>query len=210
MQLRCTTRKGTFVTSSRWKAAPECKQQLRRSLNANLPPEQRPYEIGFLAQKAQPSLGVGSESEIGLPIVAFGNLQLFVSNRDCCFHFILTGESKVIDSVQSFRLAFLKNEVQASQEGANGSLAGEAVRHTLGLLVRKAPRYELFSVRIGNNVNRLWFVLQRANDIVQKLLAVREKGRDYVLTRRAYRHAISCFVVGAKRQALPHGDSLSP
>src|SRR5438309_6305095 len=102
MQSRCTTRKGTFVTSSRWKAPPKCKQQLGRSLNANLPPEQRPYEIGFLAQKAQPGLAVGSKSQIGLPIVAFGNLQLFVSNRDCCFHFVMTGEREVIDSVKTF------------------------------------------------------------------------------------------------------------
>src|SRR3954468_21893225 len=102
MQLRCTTRKGTFVTSSRWKAAPKCKQQLRRSRNANLPPEQCPYEIGFLAQKAQPGLAVGSKSEIGLPIVAFGNLQLFVSNRDRCSHFVVTGEREVIHSVKTF------------------------------------------------------------------------------------------------------------
>ena len=92
----------TFVTYSRWKAAPECKQQLGRPLNANLPPEQRPYEIGFLAQKAQPGLAVGSKSEIGLPIVALGNLQLFVSNRDCCFHFVVTREREVIDSVKTF------------------------------------------------------------------------------------------------------------
>ena len=57
---------------------------------------------------------------------------------------------------------------------------------------------ELFGVRIGNNINRLRFVLQGTNDIVQKLLAVREKGRDYILTRRAYRHAISGLVVGAE------------
>src|SRR5438105_5250267 len=92
----------TFVTYSRWKAAPECKQQLGRPLNANLPPEQRPHEIGFLAQKAQPGLAVGSKPQIGLSIVAFGNVQLFVSNRDGCFHFILTCEREVIDSVQAF------------------------------------------------------------------------------------------------------------
>src|SRR6266576_4608849 len=208
MQSRCTTRKGTFVTSSRWKAAPKCKQQLGRPLNANLPPEQGPYEIGFFAQKAQPGLAVSSESQIGLLIVTFGNLQLFISNRHCCFHFIVTGEREVIDSVKAFRLTFLKNEVQASQERANGSLAGQAVRHTLGLFVGKAPRYELFGIRIGNNVDRLRFVLQGPNDIVQKLLAVGEEGRDYVLTRRAYRHAISGLVVGAERHALPHGDRL--
>ena len=50
---------------SRWKAASKCKQQLGRSLNANLPPEQRPYQIGFLAQKAQPGPAVGSKSQIG-------------------------------------------------------------------------------------------------------------------------------------------------
>jgi hypothetical protein len=82
--------------------------------------------------------------------------------------------------------------------------------HPLNLLMRKAPRYELFGVRIGNNVDRLGFVLQRANDIVQKLLAVREEGGDYVLTCRAYSHAVSGLVVGAERQALPHGDRLSP
>jgi hypothetical protein len=60
----------------------------------------RPYEIGFLAQKAQPGLAVGSKSQIGLPVVAFGNLQLFVPNCDCCFHFIVTGEREVIDSVE--------------------------------------------------------------------------------------------------------------
>src|SRR6266576_157232 len=208
MQLRCTTRKGTFVTSLRWKAAPECKQQLGRPLNANLPPEQRPYEIGFLAQKAQPGLAVSSESQIGSPIVTFGNLQLFISNRHWCFQFFMTGKREMIDRVKTFRLTFLKNEVQASQEGANGSLAGEAVRHTLGFLVREAPRYELFGIRIGNNVDRLRFVLQRANDIVEKLFAVREEGRDYVLARRTYRHAISGLVVGAKGQALPHGGRL--
>jgi hypothetical protein len=84
----------------RWKAAPECKQQLGRSLNANLPPDHRPYEIGLPAQKAQPGLGIGSKSQIGLSIVAFGNLQLSVSNRDGCFHFIVTGEREVIDSVK--------------------------------------------------------------------------------------------------------------
>src|SRR5438034_8651093 len=202
MQSRCTACKGTFVTSSRWKAAPKCKQQLRRSRDANLPPEQRPYEIGFLAQKSQPGLAVGSKSQISLPIMSFGNLQLFVSNRDCCFHFVVTCKREVIDRVKTFRLAFLKNEVQASQEGANGPLAGEAVRHTLGLFVGKAPRYELFGIRIGNNVDRLRFVLQGPNDIVQKLLAVGKEGSYYVLTRRTYRHAISGLVVGAERQAL--------
>src|SRR5256885_12210079 len=97
----CTTRKGASVTYSRWKAAPECEQQLGRSLNANLPPEQRPYETGFLPQKAQPGLAVGSESEIGLSIVAFGNLQLFVSNRDSCFQFLVTGEREVINSIKT-------------------------------------------------------------------------------------------------------------
>src|SRR5205814_4356247 len=160
----CTTRKGASVTYSRWKAAPECKQQLGRSLNANLPPEQRPYEIGFLAQKSQPGLAVGSKSQISLPIMSFGNLQLFVSNRDCCFHFVVTCKREVIDRVKTFRLDFLKNEVQASQEGANGYLAGEAVRHTLGLFVGKAPRYELFGSTIGNNVDRLRYVLQGPND----------------------------------------------
>src|SRR5439155_23038831 len=76
--------------------------------------------------------------------------------------------------------------------------------------MRKAPSYELFSVRIGNNVDRLRFVLQGPNDIVQKLLAVGEEGGYYVLTRRTYRHAISGLVVGAERQALPHGDRLGP
>ena len=89
-----------FMLESSAKAAPKCKQQLGRSLNANLP--QRPYEIGFLAQKAQPSLAVGSKSQIGLPIVAFRNLQLFVSNCDCCFHFVVAGEREVIDSVKTF------------------------------------------------------------------------------------------------------------
>src|SRR5438445_13473777 len=83
----------------RWKAAPECKQQLRRSLNANLPPDQRPYEIGFLAQKTQPGLRVSSKPQIGLSIVAFGNLQLFISDGDGCFHFLVAGECEVIDSV---------------------------------------------------------------------------------------------------------------
>src|SRR5438034_3541061 len=87
---------------SRREAAPKCKQQLGRSLNANLPPKQCPYEVGFLAQKSQPGLAVGSKSRIGLPIVPFGNLQLFVSNRDCCFHFVVTGEREVIDSVKAF------------------------------------------------------------------------------------------------------------
>src|SRR6516165_4706341 len=77
-----------LCTFSRWKAATECKQQLGRSLNANLPPEQRPYEIGFFAQKAQPGLAIGSKSEIGVPLVAFGNLQAFVSNRDCRLDFV--------------------------------------------------------------------------------------------------------------------------
>src|SRR5947208_7789606 len=103
--------------------------------------------------------GCQRESQIGLPIVAFGNLQLFVSNRDCCFQFVVTCKREVIDRVKTFRLAFLKNEVQASQEGANGPLAGEAVRHTLGLFLGKAPRYELFRVRIGNNIDCLWLVL---------------------------------------------------
>ena len=62
---------------SRWEAAPECKQQLGRSLNANLPPEQRPYDVGFLAQKSQPGLAIGNKSQIGLPIVAVGSLQTF-------------------------------------------------------------------------------------------------------------------------------------
>jgi hypothetical protein len=92
---------GTSVPIHDGKAAPECKQQLGRSLNANLPPE-RPYEISFLAQKAQPGLAVGSRSQIGLPIVAFGNLQLFVSNRDCCFQFVATGERELIDRIKPF------------------------------------------------------------------------------------------------------------
>src|SRR5438552_5359599 len=62
-----------LCTHSRWKAAPECKQQLGRPLNANLPAEQRPHEIGFLAQETQPGLGIGSKSQIGLSIVAFAN-----------------------------------------------------------------------------------------------------------------------------------------
>src|SRR5438874_13711700 len=98
--MRCDNRE--LTTLSRREAAPKRKQQLGRSLNANLPPKQRPYEVGFLAQKSQPGLGIGSKSQIGLPIVPFGNLQLFVSNRDCCFHFVATGEGEVIDSVKAF------------------------------------------------------------------------------------------------------------
>ena len=101
-QSQGTAPKEHRCTHSRWKATPKCKQQLGRSLNANLPPEQRPYEIGFLAQKAQPGLAIGSKSEIGVPLVAFGNLQLFASNRDCCFHFVMTGEREVIDCVKTF------------------------------------------------------------------------------------------------------------
>jgi hypothetical protein len=37
-----------------------------------------------------------------LSIVTFGNLQLFVSNRNCCFHFVMTGKREVIDSVKTF------------------------------------------------------------------------------------------------------------
>src|ERR1700757_5212794 len=100
--LKPALRATTISIHLRWKAAPECKEQLRRSLNANLPPDQRPYEIGLLAQKAQPGLAIGSKSQIGLSIVAFGNLQLFPSNRDCCFNFVLAGEGKVIVSVKTF------------------------------------------------------------------------------------------------------------
>src|SRR5437016_3384775 len=98
--MRCDNRE--LTTLSRREAAPKCKQQLGRSLNANLPPKQCPYEVGFLAQKSQPGLAVGSKSQIGLPIVPFENLQLFVSNRDCRFHFILTGEREVINSIETF------------------------------------------------------------------------------------------------------------
>jgi hypothetical protein len=34
--------------------------------------------------------------------VPFGNLQLFVSDHDCCFHLVLTGEREVIHGVQTF------------------------------------------------------------------------------------------------------------
>src|SRR5204862_8361675 len=73
-RIASTTRTEHLCTHSRWKAAPECKQQLGRPLNANLPAEQRPHEIGFLAQETQPGLGIGSKSQIGFSIVAFANL----------------------------------------------------------------------------------------------------------------------------------------
>ena len=71
-------------------------------MNANLPPEQRPDEIGFFAQTAKPGLAIGGEPQVGLPIMAVGDLQVFVSNRDGCFHFFMAGEREVIDSVETF------------------------------------------------------------------------------------------------------------
>src|SRR5689334_11548066 len=66
----------------------------------------------------------------------------------------------------------------------------------------------LLSIRIRDDIDRLRFVLQWSNDIVQELLAVGKKWRDYVFACRTNGHAIGSFVIGAERKALPHRYSL--
>src|SRR5256884_6768407 len=85
------------------------------------------------------------------------------------------------------------------------SLAGEAVRHTLGLFVRKAPRHVVLGVGAGNYVDRFSFVLQRFHHILEKLLAVGQERRNHVLSGRTSRQAVGGLVVRPKRKALPHG-----
>src|SRR6266850_5761866 len=114
----------------RREAAAEGQQEPGRSLDSNLSSEQGPYEIGFLAQEAKPSLAIRNESQICGPVVAFGYLQRLFLNHDGGLQFFLAGECEVIGGVQPLGSASLKYEWKPPQEVANRALPGQSVAHS--------------------------------------------------------------------------------
>src|SRR6266849_1414404 len=62
----------------RREAAAEGQQEPGRPLNSNLPPEQSPHEIGFLAQKAKPGFTGRGHPQSSRALVTFRYVQRLV------------------------------------------------------------------------------------------------------------------------------------
>src|SRR6266851_7194459 len=103
----------------RREAAAEGQQEPGRPLNSNLPPEQSPHEIGFLAQKTKPGLAVRNHPQISCTRVALRYVQRLFADHDGCLQFLLPCEREVICSVQPFGSPALKYEGQPAQKTAN-------------------------------------------------------------------------------------------
>ena len=62
-----------------------------------------------------------------------------------------------------------------------------------------------FRIRSGDDVDVFDLFLEWLDDVCCERLPIGEKRLDYIFTGRAYRQAVGGLVVGAERQALPHG-----
>src|SRR5256885_13792944 len=123
---------------SRRKATRKREQQFGRTVNPNLSPEQRPHEVRFLAQKAQPRVAIRGQLEVRRADVPVGYFKLLVSNHDRGFHLLLARKREVIRRVQAFRFDTLEHEIQPPEERADRPLPCKAVREAIRFLMREA------------------------------------------------------------------------
>src|SRR6185436_14111668 len=84
----------------------------------------------------------------------------------------------------------------------------QAVANSFDGLEREAAGNVVLGVRSWNDIDRLHFLLQRTNGILDKLCLVVEKWADHFFPGRTDAQAISRLVVGPEGQALPHGRRL--
>jgi len=104
-----------------------------------------------------------------------GDCELPVPDHYRRVDFFLASEREVICSIETLGLPALKHEIQAAQESPDRPLTRKSVPDTLRLLMRKAALYIVLRVGAWHNIDRLHFVLQRLQDIVQELIAIVEK-----------------------------------
>src|SRR5262245_59473237 len=93
-------------------------------------------------------------------------LQGAVPNRDGRVFLLLAGEGEVVDGVQLRRLPPLKRQRQPRQEALDRA-DPQAVTDPLDRLEGEAAGHMLLGVRAGDDVDRLWPLLQRTNDCLQ-------------------------------------------
>ena len=127
-----------------------------------------------------------------------GNSELPVADHHRRLYFFGAGERKVICRVQTFRLPALKYEVQAAQKSSDRPLTCKAVSNCFRRFIGKAALNVVLGVRARNNIDRLHFLLQRLQDVVQEFLAIIEKWRDHFFAGGADGQPVRCFLVRAK------------
>src|SRR3954469_10206087 len=92
------------------KALSKRQQHLEWAIQPNLPPQQCPYHVFFLPQKADPRLRISGHVQIGrtnMPLVYADRLFLY---QDSCLPLLVAGEGEVESGVQSRGLAGLEDE----------------------------------------------------------------------------------------------------
>lgn len=93
----------------RRKAAAERQEQTRRSLDANLPPEQRPHDALLLGEEPKPGERIGDNVKVGIPGMVIADLQRLVANYHGCLALLPAGKREVVGSIETLCLMPLKH-----------------------------------------------------------------------------------------------------
>src|SRR5919204_4012493 len=120
---------------------------------------------------------------------------------------LVAGEGEVEGGAQAGRLTRLEDVRRALEEDLDAA-GPQAVADVLEPLVREPLGGVLLGIGVLHDVDRLFLLLQRADDLLHVRLAVGQERRDHVLPGGADRQAVGRLVVRPERQALPHRGRL--
>src|SRR6202030_543369 len=112
------------------------------------------------------------------------------------------GEGEVVDGVHLCRLPRLKRETKPRQEPLDRP-GPQTVSNSFDRLEGEAAGHMLLGVRAGNDIDRLFLLLQRTNDFPQMPSLVGEVWADDLFPSRADAQAIRRLVVGPEGETLP-------
>src|SRR3954471_113507 len=101
---------------SRWEALAEGRQEPRRTLQADLPPQEGPDEAPLLRQEPEPGAAVGGDAEVGRADVPALHPDRLVPDDDRRLGRLLAGEREVVRGVQPLGGVPLEQMRQGEQE----------------------------------------------------------------------------------------------
>src|SRR3954471_8194316 len=88
---------------SRWETPAEGRQETRRTLQADLPPQEGPDEAPLLRQEPEPGAAVGGDAEAGPADQSSLDPDRLVPDHDRRLGGFLPGEREVVRGVQALR-----------------------------------------------------------------------------------------------------------
>ena len=132
------------------------------------------------------------------------NADLLVANDNGRLASLSTSEGKMVCRVETLCLSSLKGVREAGQELIDRT-GTKSIANQLDDFLGEATSDVGFCIRSGDDVHVFDLFLEWLNDVCCERFSISEKRLDYIFTGRAHSEAVGGLVVGAERQALPHG-----